>query len=144
MSLLPRTVLLTPLRVTALLVPAVLVTAGCSVQDVPTAGSVSPPPVVVSAVPEAQDPCTQVALTLLDGQLQGVPSADPASLVRANEVVAQFVVRYDQILVASGVPAARAALAPEVAAACQLPADNQPDATSPPAVELTVEPAPTG
>ena len=143
MSLLPRTVLLAPLRVTALLVPAVLVTAGCSVQDVPTAGSVSPSPVVVSAVPEAQDPCTQVALTLLDGQLQGVPSADPASLVRANEVVAQFVARYDRVMVASGVPAARAALAVEVAAACQLPAASQPGVAPPAAVELTPEPMPT-
>lgn len=148
MSVLPcpirvRAVLATALRATAGLATAALATAGCSVQDVPTAGSTSPPPVAVSAVPEAQDPCTQVALTLLDGQMQGVPSADPATLVRANEVVAQFVARYDQVMVASGVPAARAALAPEVGAACQLPAGNPSGGATPPAAELTVSPAPT-
>ncbi|MBC7374763.1 MAG: hypothetical protein H7323_12310 [Frankiales bacterium] len=118
-----------------------LLAAGCSVQDTPTAlpsgltpsglASVSP-----SRGPEAQDPCTQVALTRLDGQLGEEPSAPPTALVRANEVVAEFVERYDKVLVASGVDAARAALAADVGAACKIPAGEGN------VVQIPVDPAP--
>ena len=99
-----------------------LLTAGCSVQDTPTATPSGPASVAPSRGPEAQDPCTQLALTRLDGQLGEEPSAPPEAVVRANEVVAEFVERYDKVLVASGVDAARAALAADVGAACQIPA----------------------
>ncbi len=64
------------------------------------------------------DPCTDVALTLLDGQLNGLPSAAPEVYDRANQVVAKLVQRYDAVLASSGVAAARAQLTPEVQAAC--------------------------
>lgn len=122
--------------------------AGCSFQDPPTTAPLQAPS---PAPPEAQDPCTQVALSLLDGQLEALPSADPEAMVRANAVVAEFVDRYDAVLVASGVPAARAALAGEVAAACQRPAapaegsgppEPMPsDAVPPPAIEVPAEPS---
>lgn len=109
-----------------------LLAAGCSVQDTPTASSpgVGPSGVAPSGLasvapsrgPEAQDPCTQLALTRLDGLLGEEPSAPPEAVVRANEVVAEFVERYDKVLVASGVDAARAALAADVGAACKIPA----------------------
>ena len=98
----------------------VLLAAGCSVQDTPTPSGLAS--VAPSRGPEAQDPCTQLALTRLDGQLGEEPSAPPEAVVRANEVVAEFVERYDKVLVASGVDAARAALAADVGAACQIPA----------------------
>lgn len=93
---------------------------GCSVEDTPSAAVASDPP--VSRAPEAQDPCTQLALTRLDGQLGAEPSAGPEDTVRANEVVAEFVEAYDKVLVDSGIEAARAAVAADVAAACTIPA----------------------
>lgn len=93
----------------------------CSVEDSPPVAATTPA-AAVSAAPEAQDPCTQLALSRLDGQLAEEPSAAPERSVRANEVVAQFVQRYDEVLVASGIAAARAEVAADVAAACQRPA----------------------
>ena len=104
---------------------AVVGVTGCSVQQPPTAA----PSSVVLATPapgEAQDPCTQVALSLLDGQLEALPSADPAALTRANDVVAAFVARYDAVITSAGVPAARARFAPEVGAACAASASPVP------------------
>lgn len=98
----------------------ILVLTGCGFEDppapaaAPTSSAEQPAP---SPVPVG-DSCTDVALTLLDGQLNGVPSAGPETLVKANKVVEQFVQRYDQVIVASGVPAARAEFADEVQAAC--------------------------
>lgn len=103
---------------------ALALVSGCSVEDTPSGPDTPGGPAAAASPsrgPEAQDPCTQLALTRLDGQLSGEPSAGPEDTVRANEVVAEFVEAYDKVLVESGVDAARAALADEVAAACQIP-----------------------
>ena len=101
------------MRRTCLLLTALLLSA-CSFEEPPTTGGVvtAPPP------PPVSDPCTDVALTLLDGQLNGLPSADPATFDKANAVVAQFVTRYDAVIASSGVAAARAQYTAEVQAAC--------------------------
>lgn len=102
-----------------------LLVAGCGFDSTPGAAPVTPLADVGSPVPapgEAQDGCTQLALTLLDGLLNGVPSTSPEQALRANEVVQQFVAQYDRVIVASGVPAARAQFAQQVAQACQQPA----------------------
>lgn len=129
------------------LVALVLVLAsGCSVDDTPApvAAAPSPPAAGGSPIPlaspsrgaEAQDPCTQLALTRLDGLLMGEPSAAPERSVRANEVVAEFVKQYEQVLVASGPDAARAAVAGKVGEACKLGAGEGN------VVEVPVEQAP--
>lgn len=106
----------------------------CSVDDTPTgpvaaspaasvpAGGTVLSPAPPSRGPEAQDACTQLALTRLDGLLAGEPSASPEDSVRANEVVAEFVEAYDEVLVAQGVDAARASVAKAVGEACKIPA----------------------
>ena len=64
------------------------------------------------------DPCTDFALTVLDGQLNGLPSVSPEQSDKANVVVTAFVERYDAVIVADGVAAARERYTSEVAAAC--------------------------
>lgn len=99
--------------------------AGCSFEDPPAptpgAGGSQPAGGDVPAVPPPSGdlgPCTAFALTLLDGQLNGLPSATPEEADKANKVVERFVARYDQVIVASGVPVARERYTQEVAAAC--------------------------
>ena len=103
------------MRRTCLLLTALALT-GCGFEEPPAPAA----PVLTQApVPSpVGDPCTDVALTLLDGQLNGVPSADPETLVKANSVVEQFVARYDAVIVSAGVEAARTQYAAEVQAAC--------------------------
>ena len=103
------------MRRVCLLLTALLLT-GCSFEE-PPPPSTAPPAALPSPTPVG-DPCTDVALTLLDGQLNGVPSADPETVVKANAVVEQFVARYDQVIVSSGVAAAREQFTAEVQAAC--------------------------
>lgn len=97
-----------------------LALAGCSFEPPPTpAGATLPPAEQLPPSPvPVGDPCTDVALTLLDGQLNGVPSADPETVVKANAVVEQFVARYDAVIVSKGVAAAREQFTAEVMAAC--------------------------
>jgi len=104
----------------ACLLLAVLALSGCGFEEPPAPSSGGAAPVVTQApVPvPVGDPCTDLALTLLDGQLNGVPSADPETAVKANAVVEQFVARYDEVIVSSGVAAARAQFGGEVQAAC--------------------------
>ena len=100
---------------TCLLLLALALT-GCGFDEPPPPSSgvlTAPSPAPVD------DPCTDVALTLLDGQLNGLPSADPVTFDKANAVVAQFVERYDAVIASAGVPAARAQYAAEVEAACK-------------------------
>jgi len=107
----------------ACLLLVVLVLSGCAFEEPPapsSGGAASVAPVATQApspVPVG-DPCTDLALTLLDGLLNGVPSADPETAVKANAVVEQFVARYDEVIVSSGVAAARAQFSGEVQAAC--------------------------
>jgi len=110
----------------ACLLLVVLALSGCAFEEppAPSSGSAAPVAPVAPVVTQAPgpapvgDPCTDLALTLLDGQLNGVPSADPETAVKANAVVEQFVARYDQVIVSSGVEAARAQFSDEVQAAC--------------------------
>ena len=107
----------------ACLLLVVLALSGCAFEEppAPSSGSAAPVAPVVTQAPvpaPVGDPCTDLALTLLDGQLNGVPSADPETAVKANAVVEQFVARYDEVIVSSGVAAARAQFGGEVQAAC--------------------------
>ena len=98
-----------------------VVLSGCGFEDPPPPVAASPLPVLSGpAVPPAQvdDPCTAVALTLLDGQLGGLPSADPAALDKGGRVADQFQVRYDAVIASTGVEAARAQYTAEISAAC--------------------------
>lgn len=83
-------------------------------QQTPSGGDVPAVPAPTGSL----GPCTAVALTLLDGQLNGLPSASPEQTDKANKVVEQFVARYDEVIVASGVPAAREQYTSQVATAC--------------------------
>lgn len=101
----------------ACLLLTALALSGCAFEEPPTpvgaaveAPAPSPPPVT--------DPCTDIALTLLDGQLNGLPSADPASFDKAGRVADAFQARYDAVIASSGVAAARTQYTEEVTAAC--------------------------
>lgn len=101
-----------------LLAAAAAVLAGCGFEEPPppsVAGSSAPAPV---SPPQVQDPCASYALTLLDGQLQGLPSVDPATSDRAGRVADEFQARYDEVIVASGIEAARAQYTDEITTAC--------------------------
>ena len=100
----------------ACLLLVALALAGCGFEEPPPPASGVP---AAPSPPPVSDPCTDVALTLLDGQLNGLPSADPVTFDKANAVVAQFVERYDAVITSSGVPAARAQYTAEVEAACK-------------------------
>jgi hypothetical protein len=110
------------MRSARLLLLPLLLTA-CSFDEPPPpapAAQQSLPGPSAPAVPPAQieDPCTNIAITLLDGQLNGLPTAPPEVFDKANAVVAQFVERYDAVIVSDGVEAARAEYVDEIAAAC--------------------------
>lgn len=102
----------------ACLLLAALALSGCGFEQppAPASGGVATSPAV--APPVVTDPCTDVVLTLLDGQLNGLPSADPATFDRAGRVADQFQARYDAVIASAGVDAARAQYAAEVQAAC--------------------------
>ena len=108
---------------------------GCSLAQTPIA---APAASASPAVVEAQDPCTQLTLQRLDGQLLPEPSVAPEVSVRANEVVEELVSTYDVVLTASGTAAARASVAADVAAACLVPAGEGK------VVQVPVDPQPTG
>jgi hypothetical protein len=96
---------------------ATLVLTGCGFDDPPATEAES---VVQTIAPaQADDPCTAVALSLLDGLLLPLPSADPASGEKGGRVAEQFQVRYDEVIAASGVEAARAQYADDIEAACK-------------------------
>lgn len=101
----------------ASLLPLVLVLAGCGFEEPPaptTAGATLAP----APPPPVADPCTDIVLTLLDGQLNGLPSADPVVFDKAGRVADQFQARYDAVITSAGVGAARAQYTAEVQAAC--------------------------
>ena len=106
------------MRSARLLLLAVLLT-GCAFEEppAPSAGVSEAPAVPASAEPVG-DACTDIAITLLDGQLNGLPSAEPTAFDKANRVVAQFVQRYDAVIATAGVEAARAQYTDEIRAAC--------------------------
>lgn len=102
----------------ACLLLSALALAGCGFEEPPapsSGGAVTPPAV---SPPTVTDPCTDIVLTLLDGQLNGLPSADPATFDKAGLIADQFQARYDAVIAGSGVEAARAQYAAEVSAAC--------------------------
>ncbi len=101
-------------RAALLLVTLLLTACGFEEPPAPSAGSVAPAP----SPPPVTDPCTDVALTLLDGQLNGLPSADPAAFDKAGRVADAFQARYDAVIASTGVAAARAQYTAEVQAAC--------------------------
>ena len=96
-----------------------LVLAGCGFEEPPSVAGPTPLP-SGPVVPPAQvaDPCTAVALSLLDGQLGGLPSADPAATDKGGRVADAFQARYDAVIASTGVEAARAQYTDEISAAC--------------------------
>ena len=105
------------MRRTCLLLAALALSA-CGFDDppVPAADPVVSAPAVPAA--PAADPCTEVALTLLDGQLNGLPSAEPSSFDKGARVADQFQQRYDAVIAGAGVEAARTTYAKQIQAAC--------------------------
>ncbi len=97
---------------------AALALAGCGFEDPPQrADTVVSAPAVAPA--DVDDPCTAIVLSLLDGQLVPLPSADGATYDKAGAVADEFQQRYDEVIAASGVEAARAKYAADVQKACQ-------------------------
>lgn len=96
---------------------AVAALAACSFEEPPTPAVATPAPAVSPA--EVTDPCADYALTLLDGQLNGLPEVDEPSRERAGRVADEFQVRYDEVITASGIEAARARYLEEITAACR-------------------------
>lgn len=90
--------------------------AGCSFEEPPTPAAATPAPAVAPA--EVQDPCAHYAITLLDGQLNGLPAVDEPTRERAGRVADEFQVRYDEVIAAAGVAAARTRYVEEITAAC--------------------------
>lgn len=120
------------------LLAAALAVAGCSVEPTPLAAPATP----TALAPEAQDPCTRLALQRLDGQLRQEPAVSPEVSSRADAVAAQLVTAYDAVLTRSGVQAARAAVAADVAAACAGSAAAPPAGSPPAGSPAAVPPAP--
>lgn len=102
----------------ACLLLAALVVSGCGFQEPPAPSSGAVATAAAVAPPVVTDPCTDIVLTLLDGQLNGLPSADPATFDKAGRVADHFQARYDAVIASAGVDAARAQYAAEVSAAC--------------------------
>jgi hypothetical protein len=108
------------MRLVPLLLAAIVLT-GCGFEEPPSATSQPAPDPSLPAVPPAAgitDPCTAFALSLLDGQLDVLPSATPEQAERGAAVANAFQARYDEVIAASGVEAARERYAEEIAAAC--------------------------
>lgn len=103
----------------ALLLLTVLLT-GCGFDDPPAPARSAPDPSApaVAPAPGVEDPCTAFALSLLDGQLDGLPSASPEQAEKGSAVADEFQLRYDEVITASGVEAARERYAEQIAAAC--------------------------
>lgn len=109
------------MRLAPLLIVATLALAGCGFEDPPPSASQPAPNPSLPAVPPAtgvDDPCTAFALSLLDGQLDGLPSASPEQAEKGAAVADEFQARYDEVIAASGVEAARERYAEQIAAAC--------------------------
>lgn len=96
---------------------AAIVLTGCGFEDPPPAAAPSVAPVPGDFTHE--DGCTAYAVTVLDGLLNGLPSVDPETAVRANGIVEDFVSRYDAVIAAEGIEAARAEYVDDIQAACQ-------------------------
>ncbi len=95
-----------------------LALTGCGFEQPPppAADAAGSAPAVAPA--QVDDVCTDIVLTLLDGQLVPLPSADAATFDKARAVTEQFQPRYDQVIASSGVEAARAQYADDIQAAC--------------------------
>ena len=104
------------MRLICLLLAATALT-GCSFEEPPAAGAPSVAPIPSDFTHE--DPCTAYAVTVLDGLLNGLPSVSPETAVRANEIVQEFVTRYDAIITEKGIEAARVEYADDIEAACK-------------------------
>jgi hypothetical protein len=105
------------MRTLLLCTAAALVLTGCGFDEPPAPDAVVSAPAVAPA--EVDDPCTAVVLSLLDGQLVALPSADGATYDKAGKVADLFQQRYDAVIAATGVEAARAQYAGEISTACQ-------------------------
>lgn len=101
-----------------LLAAAVAAVVGCSFEEPPRPVASTPAPAVTPAQVQVQDPCTSYVLTLLDGQLNGLPTVDEPTRDRAGRVADEFQVRYDEVIAASGIAAARERYTGEITAAC--------------------------
>jgi hypothetical protein len=108
------------MRLASLLLTAIVLT-GCGFEEPPPGTSQPAPNPSLPAVPPAAgvtDPCTAFALSLLDGQLEELPSASPEEAEKGANVADEFQARYDEVIAASGVEAARERYAGDIAAAC--------------------------
>lgn len=104
------------MRLICLLLTATVLT-GCGFEDPPPAAAPSVAPIPSDFT--HPDPCTAYAVTTLDGLLNGLPSVSPETAVRANEIVQEFVARYDAVITEKGIEAARAEYADDIEAACK-------------------------
>ena len=90
---------------------------GCSFEEPPPVETAEAPAPVPSDA-DIDDPCTAYAVALLDGLLNPLPEVDEATRAKAVSVADQFQVRYDEVIAAQGVEAARAEYADDIGAAC--------------------------
>ena len=104
------------MRLLSLILLATVLT-GCGFEEPPPAAAPSVAPIPSDFT--HPDPCTAYAVTTLDGLLNGLPSVSPETAVRANEIVQEFVARYDAVITEKGIEAARAEYADDIEAACK-------------------------
>lgn len=94
-----------------------LALTACGFEEPPPPGQDAEPAPVPSDA-DIEDPCTARAVALLDGLLNPLPSADEQTAAKAGLVADEFQVRYDQVIAAQGIEAARAQYTDDIAGAC--------------------------
>lgn len=106
-----------PIRPLLAAAAVALALTGCAFEEPPPQGQPAEPAPIPSDA-DIDDPCTAYAVALLDGLLNPLPVVDDATKNKAIAVTGEFQVRYDEIIAAQGIEAARAEYTDDITAAC--------------------------
>jgi hypothetical protein len=107
-----------PIRLLLAAVTVALVLTGCGFDEPPPPPGLAAEPAPVPSDADIDDPCAAYAVALLDGLLNPLPEVDEATMLKAIAVTEQFQTRYDEVIAAQGVEAARAEYTDDILAAC--------------------------